>query len=587
MNKNIITLLAQKIKEYRFGKIRSAVSVLLIITVACGTIFSLRKPAITMTGDIHFHTEECYDWDAHPSEWVDYLFCTADRLGIHQHTNSCFAADENGHRTLTCGIADYVVHQHTIDCTDRDGNLICGLAECLPLDPNGGYSHEHTIECYQPDGFTYEKVLIPTASDSDAAAEPASPSNASVPAAEAAPKASASDAVDTTQETAADTNEETAMTSREKEKLLKEIQSYQEIIPEKLILTGVLICGLESDSEGEIDWDEVEDDELEDYLPDEIPLVDDIHPMPAAVRSAPKEGVVHEHDSGCYDTDGTRICDFLETQEHIHDDSCYVTYPPLICEEYGVHLWEQYVEEEEAEEPLESEPASPEASTATPADAVKARKMAKAKAALPDDSKTQIYIRLQRAETDARAAPEDNDLTGAQFTLYRYDEETTDFLEAATYTVDDTGELLIEELDYDTVYRFEQTAAPDGYSLTDDYAPYYFYVSSESEELEEAAIMAADLEDEELTEEATEESVSAEISVNSIRSQVHTLSAGSAVTLSVAYTEAATEATGYTLPATGGNGTIPYTMGGLIIIFTSVGAFMYQRQRRKEDVSSS
>jgi LPXTG-motif cell wall-anchored protein len=374
------------------------------------------------------------------------------------------------------------------------------------------------------------------------------------------------------------------MTSREKEKLLKEIQSYQEIIPEKLILTGVLICGLESDSEDEIDWDEVEDDEMEDYLPDEIPLVDDIHPMPAAVRSAPKEGVIHEHDSGCYDTDGTRICGFLETQEHIHDDSCYVTYPPLICEEYGVHLWEQYVEEEETEEPLEPESASPEVSTATPADAVTARKMAKAKATLPDDSKTQIYIRLQLAETDARAAPEDNDLTGAQFTLYRYDEETTDFLEVETYTVDDTGEFLIEELDYDTVYRFEQTAAPAGYSLTDDYEPYYFYVSSESEELEEAAIMAVDLEDDDLTEEATGESASAEISVNSIRSQVHTLSAGSAVTLSVAYTEAAT---GYTLPATGGSGTIPYTMGGLIIIFTSVGAFMYQRQRRKEDVSSS
>jgi LPXTG-motif cell wall-anchored protein len=101
--------------------------------------------------------------------------------------------------------------------------------------------------------------------------------------------------------------------------------------------------------------------------------------------------------------------------------------------------------------------------------------------------------------------------------------------------------------------------------------------------------MAVDVDDDDLTEEAaaTEESASAEISVNSIRSQVHTLSAGSAVTLSVAYTEAATEATGYTLPATGGSGTIPYTMGGLIIIFTSVGAFMYQRQRRKEDVSSS
>lgn len=68
---------------------------------------------------------------------------------VHQHTESCYTEVETQEgekeKILTCGQADYVIHEHNDDCC-KDGALICSLPEI----PN----HQHTDSCY-----TEEKEL--------------------------------------------------------------------------------------------------------------------------------------------------------------------------------------------------------------------------------------------------------------------------------------------------------------------------------------------------------------------------------------------------------------------------------------------
>jgi hypothetical protein len=293
MNKRIRAFLTEKILEHRERrKLQVLVCVLIAAAVAL-TLYLLKKPAVALTSEgepVHYHTKDCYDWETDPKDWENYLYCNADVLGIHKHTSECFDRDEDGNQVLTCGKADYVIHQHVSECYDREGNVICGLAECQLLDPDGGYVHYHTVECYLPGSYRYETA---TASNAETIAK------ATVSSVENAAKATTSNA-----------------------------DTYYR-------LSGCLICGLEgADTQ---DLSVLDDDEL---MPEEVELIDDIHHQPVQHRTAPKEGILHEHDDGCYE-DGERICGLLQTQEHVHGPECFIKFPPLICEESGVHLFEQ------------------------------------------------------------------------------------------------------------------------------------------------------------------------------------------------------------------------------------------------------
>lgn len=58
------------------------------------------------------------------------------QLEVHQHTEECKDSEGN----LVCGQADYVVHVHNDDCY-KDGELVCALPQVEP--------HTHTEECFQ------------------------------------------------------------------------------------------------------------------------------------------------------------------------------------------------------------------------------------------------------------------------------------------------------------------------------------------------------------------------------------------------------------------------------------------------------
>lgn len=66
-------------------------------------------------------------------------------LNVHQHTAEC--CDENG--TLICGQADFVVHTHNESCYDAENELVCKLPEIA--------AHQHTDDCYEA-----QRVLVCT-----------------------------------------------------------------------------------------------------------------------------------------------------------------------------------------------------------------------------------------------------------------------------------------------------------------------------------------------------------------------------------------------------------------------------------------
>jgi LPXTG-motif cell wall-anchored protein len=132
----------------------------LMAVVVFVTTYALILPAVTMTAD------------------AKELVCPVE---VHQHTSECY----DGTGALICGQADYIVHTHDSECYDPDGRLICTMPEveehihsedcyskiltctdeeltghvhddsCYTQRLNCGYpeeEHTHSAECYDEDG---------------------------------------------------------------------------------------------------------------------------------------------------------------------------------------------------------------------------------------------------------------------------------------------------------------------------------------------------------------------------------------------------------------------------------------------------
>jgi len=103
--------------------------IILLVIVFFYTVYSLIYPGITL------------------EQMQDVLECS---LSVHQHTMEC--RDEDG--TLICGEADFVIHTHNENCYNADGRLICKLPEIA--------AHEHNNDCYEE-----QRILICTNKEED------------------------------------------------------------------------------------------------------------------------------------------------------------------------------------------------------------------------------------------------------------------------------------------------------------------------------------------------------------------------------------------------------------------------------------
>lgn len=138
-NNGLQDVTAAVAKNHRKSIWKRIVSVLACIVVFC-TTYALILPALTLERDAecgleeHIHTEACYIKD--DSNSAEVLVCTAETLGLHQHTDACIGMDGE----YICGYGDFVIHSHNEYCYDENGVLVCTLPEIFP--------HTHTDSCY-------------------------------------------------------------------------------------------------------------------------------------------------------------------------------------------------------------------------------------------------------------------------------------------------------------------------------------------------------------------------------------------------------------------------------------------------------
>ncbi|MGN0629174.1 MAG: SpaA isopeptide-forming pilin-related protein [Oscillospiraceae bacterium] len=128
MKQDVLRQASEYAKAHRRKKYwYQIVTCLACIVVFC-TTYALMLPAITLEQSQcklteHTHSELCYTQVT--SVTKTELVCTYEQLNVHQHTSDCFG--ESGE--LVCGYADFVVHKHDFSCYDENGNLWCTLPE--------------------------------------------------------------------------------------------------------------------------------------------------------------------------------------------------------------------------------------------------------------------------------------------------------------------------------------------------------------------------------------------------------------------------------------------------------------------------
>ena len=115
-NDQLLQAAKEQIKSRKYRKWYYTVFISLAAVVIFCTVYALILPAITLEKN------------------QAVLDCP---LSVHQHTAEC--RDENG--TLICGQADFVIHTHNESCYNAENELVCKLPEIT--------AHEHTDDCYQ------------------------------------------------------------------------------------------------------------------------------------------------------------------------------------------------------------------------------------------------------------------------------------------------------------------------------------------------------------------------------------------------------------------------------------------------------
>ena len=125
---------------------RSAVMALAAVVVFC-TTYALILPAITMAQQTYCGMEE----PRHGADCYETVLLCDKEFDVvqpegHIHTATCCDYEE----VLTCGLEECedTLHEHTDDCYDEEGNLVCTQPEVIE-------GHTHTEDCYG-----YEETLI-------------------------------------------------------------------------------------------------------------------------------------------------------------------------------------------------------------------------------------------------------------------------------------------------------------------------------------------------------------------------------------------------------------------------------------------
>ena len=220
---------ARLLKEKKTYRRWLAVFLCLALIVTGGTVGALK-----MQGQALSHKEKV-------------LVCQAE---AHQHTDEC----RNAEGELICGQADYLVHAHNDDCYDSNGQLVCALPEVK--------RHEHTDECFEE-----QEILICMQ-----------------------------------KENPGHQHDESCYTKVRGEQICESTEEGHEHTDECYTWTEELTCGIAGGEGAHIHTDEC-------YKTEKVLTCGQLE--------------LHTHDDDCYDEDGQLICGQVELKEHVHQGDCF------------------------------------------------------------------------------------------------------------------------------------------------------------------------------------------------------------------------------------------------------------------------
>ena len=321
MMKNVLLRNAEKytLAHKRKRRWQRAVTALSGVVVFC-TTYALILPAITMEKKCevpeHTHTDACYRQTAGKRVPV----CSLDSLELHQHTNDCYDGEGN----LVCGYADFLVHQHDSSCYDENGALWCTLPEIE--------EHRHTAECYTlPEAvaeapaqevhthgdtcYTMERGEL-TCQEHVHGEECYTETTELVCGLEETPDV----VLEATPEEGAESTGE------------------QEVIPGHQHGEGCyethreLSCGIDSDHQHTDDcyaWNRRLTCEKSTEPVEPVEAAPQQEAEPELTCTKP-EIQLHTHTPDCFDKDGNRICGQVQVLEHVHSDACFAQEEPAL-----------------------------------------------------------------------------------------------------------------------------------------------------------------------------------------------------------------------------------------------------------------
>ena len=262
-----------------------AIFMCLALVVTSGTVTALKltgqawtgtEQVLTCTYQPHQHTPECYNE-------AGELVCGLSDKVLHTHDARCYDAEGN----LVCGMEELEEHSHTSACYTEHRNLICGQEEHEAIP-----AHTHTDECYTTE--TVEQKDLTCGLEEGANAVEAQP------------------AVEGHHHTDACYTITPAVEATYDE----EGNELTAAVPEQRTLT----CGLE-ESEGQPAMEAVPGHvhTEECYTTQQV----EKQVLTCGLEEHDEEIPAHHHSDECYTTEMVLTCDKPEVIAHEHTDACY------------------------------------------------------------------------------------------------------------------------------------------------------------------------------------------------------------------------------------------------------------------------
>lgn len=266
-------------------------------------------------------------------------------LDVHEHTEQC--RDSEGE--LVCGQADYVIHIHNDDCYGKDGALVCALPERKPHVHDAACLEEQkTLTCtleethgHQHDEACYTKVRGELTCGQDGAGHRHGPECYTKVQGEPicgtdgtghrhGPECYAKVQGELTCASAEEGHEHNEGCYAWSEELTCGLaEEIHEHTDECYAWSEELACGLAEEAHEHTDdcyaWSE--------ELNCEIPEGEDAHAHTEDCHTIEENYIcgeleLHAHEDGCYDEEGNLICEEIELLEHVHADDCFEIIEP-------------------------------------------------------------------------------------------------------------------------------------------------------------------------------------------------------------------------------------------------------------------